>query len=288
MAVMAVEPRSPAIEAMLMILPALRGIMQRRATSWLTKNSASTLSRMTLCQPSAGYSSAGAPQEVPALLTRMSMPPKRSITRSTMAGMVSNCDRSPATVSTSTPSPCRWAAASSSSACLRAVMATLAPISPRASAICRPSPREPPVMRATLPVRSNSAFTLIMFASVAVCRCGSAPGQRVERRRFAFGRFRTRPDQRLDLLVGEDIELVALDRLQRHLGDVCGRYPAVLHRIADALLALPARFRHRRRVGKLGGPVAGGIDDGRREIGRREHRDPDVVGARVLEVEHQG
>src|SRR5690349_4259482 len=35
-----------------------------------------------------------------------------------------------------------------------------APISPRASAICKPSPREPPVTSATLPVRSNSFRTL--------------------------------------------------------------------------------------------------------------------------------
>src|SRR4051812_19581704 len=47
--------------------------------------------------------------------------------------------------------------ASSSSSFLRAVMAIFAPISPSASAICRPRPREPPVMRAFLPFRLRSS-----------------------------------------------------------------------------------------------------------------------------------
>src|ERR1700678_1000129 len=51
--------------------------------------------------------------------------------------------------------------ASSSSAGLRALIAILAPISPRPCAICRPRPREPPVTRATLSFSSNSSRTLI-------------------------------------------------------------------------------------------------------------------------------
>src|SRR5689334_14723973 len=49
----------------------------------------------------------------------------------------------------------------SSSACLRAVIATFAPISPSASAICRPSPREPPVTSACLPLSSRSCRTFM-------------------------------------------------------------------------------------------------------------------------------
>src|ERR1700678_239311 len=51
--------------------------------------------------------------------------------------------------------------ASSSSAGLRALMAILAPISPRPCAICRPRPREPPVTRTTLSFSSNSSRTPI-------------------------------------------------------------------------------------------------------------------------------
>src|SRR5258708_29064306 len=51
--------------------------------------------------------------------------------------------------------------ASSSSAGLRALIAIFAPISPGACAICSPSPREPPVTRATLPLSSNNSRTPI-------------------------------------------------------------------------------------------------------------------------------
>src|SRR3984893_1869358 len=51
--------------------------------------------------------------------------------------------------------------ACSSSAGLRALIAILAPISPRPCAICSPSPREPPVMSATLPFNSNNSRTPI-------------------------------------------------------------------------------------------------------------------------------
>src|SRR5882724_2924555 len=70
--------------------------------------------------------------------------------------------RSFTTLSASTPRPLRCAFASASSPALRAVIATLAPISPRASAICSPSPREPPVISAVLPLRSNNFFTFIL------------------------------------------------------------------------------------------------------------------------------
>src|SRR5262249_53559795 len=69
-----------------------------------------------------------------------------------------------ATVKTSRPSFRRWAEASSSSPCLRAVIASFAPSSPTASAICKPSPREPPVINATLPERSNSCFKPMTFS----------------------------------------------------------------------------------------------------------------------------
>src|SRR5216683_7271672 len=152
-------PYRPATEEMLTTFPERFGIMQRRPTSWVRKNTAFTLRFITLFQPSAGYSSAGAPQVAPALFTKMSTVPNFASTRSTMLGMVSNFERSPATVSTSYPCLPRWAAASSSSPCLRAVMASFAPISPSASAICKPSPREPPVINATLPSMSKSFFT---------------------------------------------------------------------------------------------------------------------------------
>src|SRR6185295_17774965 len=88
--------RSPATDDMLMTLPCCRGIMQRRPTSWVRKNMALTFRFITLCHASGGWSSAGAPQVVPALFTRMSTVPYRSTALSTIAGMVSNFERSPA------------------------------------------------------------------------------------------------------------------------------------------------------------------------------------------------
>src|SRR6267378_4162599 len=59
------------------------------------------------------------------------------------------------------PARFKCAIASSSSCGLRAVIATFAPISPSASAICRPSPREPPVMSACFPPSSSSCRTFM-------------------------------------------------------------------------------------------------------------------------------
>ena len=91
----------------------------------------------------------------PALLTRMSMRPKRS----TVPSMI---DSTPSRVFTSalmkwsrSPPPISWRACSPFSA-ERPLMTTEAPSRWNASAIARPMPRVPPVMAATLP--SSSMF----------------------------------------------------------------------------------------------------------------------------------
>src|SRR5271170_5364213 len=68
-------------------------------------------------------------------------------------------DRSHANAVASIPEALSAALASSSSACFRATIAIFAPISPRASAMRNPSPREPPVTTATLPERLNRDVT---------------------------------------------------------------------------------------------------------------------------------
>jgi hypothetical protein len=73
--------------------------------------------------------------------------------------MQSICCRSATLVSASKPSACRWVRAAVSSSVLRAHSASLQPISPSASAICSPRPREPPVMSAIRPSSSNNALT---------------------------------------------------------------------------------------------------------------------------------
>ena len=59
---------------------------------------------------------------------------------------------------------CSCAAACSRSSALRELSMIFAPASPRACAICKPRPRDPPVTRTVLPVRSNSCWVVrVMF-----------------------------------------------------------------------------------------------------------------------------
>src|SRR3954462_2370142 len=68
------------------------------------------------------------------------------------------------------PARCKCASASSSSFCLRAVIATFAPISPSASAICSPRPREPPVTSACLPSSASSCRTFMAAMLIEFAR----------------------------------------------------------------------------------------------------------------------
>ena len=83
---------------------------------------------------------------VAALFTRMSMPPKRSMHRSTAAAAWSG---SPAFATITSTSPPISPAAASRSASLRDVRSTDAPASAYAFEMARPMPREAPVTSAT-------------------------------------------------------------------------------------------------------------------------------------------
>ena len=71
------------------------------------------------------------------------------------------------------PAALSSATAPSSSSCLRAEITMVAPASPSECAICSPRPREPPVMRARLPVRSNRVLMLraVMVKSSLESKC---------------------------------------------------------------------------------------------------------------------
>ena len=156
-------PPRPAIEATLMMRPDLRGIMLRRATSWLITNRLRMFRSITLSQASTGWSSAGAPQVAPALFTRMSILPSLAIVCSTMPRACASSDASAAIHCASMPRAFRCATASSRSAALRELSMSVAPASPSASAICKPSPRDPPVTSATWPLRSKRSCTLLLI-----------------------------------------------------------------------------------------------------------------------------
>src|SRR5258707_13541645 len=153
---------------MLITLPRRRGTMQRRPTSWVTTKIAVTFNVITLFQPSRLCSVVGAPHDVPALLTRMSIGPSLAMTCSTIGAIAVSSLISQTSGSASMPSDLRCTDAASSSSRFRAVIATLAPSSPRTSAICRPRPRDPPVTSATRPVRSCNLTRLIIASQSAV------------------------------------------------------------------------------------------------------------------------
>src|ERR1043166_6078381 len=154
-------PMSPAIEAMLMTRPHFAGIIERFPMNCVSTNTPVRLTFTSLSQPSSGCSSAGAPQVAPALFTRMSIFPRSPRICSAAGPIASRRPISQTKEAALTPAFFRWETACSSSSFLRAVMALLAPISPSASAICSPRPREPPVTSALRPFRLRRSRTFI-------------------------------------------------------------------------------------------------------------------------------
>src|SRR5688572_22698137 len=90
----------------------------------------------------------------------MSTAPMRSRVSSARRRVSSSLAQSAAIQRASMLAACSSAAACSRSSALRELSMMRAPASPRAWAICRPRPREPPVMSAVLPRRSNSCCTV--------------------------------------------------------------------------------------------------------------------------------
>src|SRR5216684_1928481 len=116
---------------------------------------------ITLFHCSSRISSTGAPQDVPALLIKMSIRPKLETVASTTACTSLEFFTSQPRAKVFTPTCLNSSAACSQRSFLRAQSTTLAPISAKPSAIWRPSPTEPPVMIATRPLRSSSFLIFI-------------------------------------------------------------------------------------------------------------------------------
>src|SRR5512134_63863 len=151
-------PNSPAIEATLITRPERRGTIEARPIACVSRNTARMFRFITLSHASGGCSSAGAPQVAPALLTRMSTWPRRAIDSSARRATCDGSEES-AAIQLAEPSFDSRSTAASSSSALRADTTTRAPISMNPSAICSPSPREPPVTSAVRPVRSSRCFS---------------------------------------------------------------------------------------------------------------------------------
>ena len=152
----------PAIEAMLMIRPALRSI-RCGATVLHTRKTDLVLTANVLSQSSSVLLVKGRPggAAMPALLTTMSILPKTSRTRSTMALTSAALVTSVFMASVLRPSAFTSAATLSALITWMSGMATSAPSCAIASTMPRPMPLPPPVTIATLPAnRMKSSATL--------------------------------------------------------------------------------------------------------------------------------
>src|SRR5581483_8038225 len=142
----------PPIEVTLAILPPLRSRIPWRTASVMLIGPHSWTA--IISSKSACVCVASGPTAItPALLTRISIGPRRS---STEATNVSTCSRSPPSHGIATTSSPSFRRASSSCSAPRAHVATRAPRPRSSRQSANPSPREPPVTTATRPRRSSA------------------------------------------------------------------------------------------------------------------------------------
>src|SRR5437773_9946185 len=106
----------------------------------------------------------------PAVLTRMSTGPSRSVADRTMRPQAAKSATSPAAITARSP-PIAFATCSSASLLVRAFTTTFPPAAPSSTADARPMPREAPVTIATESRISN--FPPLLASPIGVCSPGS-------------------------------------------------------------------------------------------------------------------
>jgi hypothetical protein len=147
---------TPATEATLITEPVPRSTRCRPA-AWQTYMAESRFSRSSLSQPVSRRSRNGTMKlDPPALFTTMSRQPSWSIAVATAAATDSCSVTSAGMTKAFRPSTLICAAVSASPSSLRATSARSAPAPASATAITWPIPRDAPVTKAFLPVRSKS------------------------------------------------------------------------------------------------------------------------------------
>ncbi len=147
---------TPATEATLMTEPVPRSTRCRPA-AWQTYMAESRFSRSSLSQPVSRRSRNGTMKlDPPALFTTMSRQPSWSIAVATEAATDACSVTSAGMTNAFRPSAVICAAVSASPSSLRATSARSAPAPASATAITWPIPRDAPVTKAFLPVRSKS------------------------------------------------------------------------------------------------------------------------------------
>src|SRR5689334_5141043 len=146
-------------DAMWTILPAFFAIIVG-STACATTNGAVRLVAITASQSAGANSTIGPRRWMPALLNRMSMPPRSATIAATAECTAARSVTSNTLLPAAKPSPRSLAAASSASADLRALSTTVAPARASPAAIAKPSPRYAPVTSATFPERSKNGSVM--------------------------------------------------------------------------------------------------------------------------------
>src|SRR5262249_19567500 len=161
------EPARPQIDAILMILPDCWATMTFSA-SRAQKNTPSRSTSSTARQLAVGYScsSRACGSAIPALLNKMSSPPRTSTTRATIASTWASTVTSQPIAIPCRPRPWTTAAVALADSSSMSAQATSAPASAITSANCLPRPLPAPVTSATLPSSLNRSVGLPTAASL--------------------------------------------------------------------------------------------------------------------------
>src|SRR5207249_5026382 len=155
---------------MFTMTPHLRSTMP--GSTWrIILNAPKTWTRKMASQSSGSISTMGRSPKIPALFTRMSTRPNRSVAERTMPRHVSKSPTSPGATWMRLGGPKASATARSASVFFRALRTTFEPASASMEAVARPIPRDEPVTMATEPRISTGlhpAFKSLSASGVTV------------------------------------------------------------------------------------------------------------------------
>src|SRR5262249_38154808 len=180
----------PETETMLTILPHLLWSIPR-TTALVIRKAPFRSTSSTSSQSSSLRNGKSASLMIPALLTRMSAPPKSFDNRSPTA-LTAAASRTSAAIACASPPRERISAAAASalSRSVRQVMTTRCPTAPSATEIARPMPRELPVTRAVLMKGVDSRQSTVASHVAGVPSAGNPTRVAEYTRHLADGRER--------------------------------------------------------------------------------------------------
>src|SRR4051794_38981869 len=194
----------PPIDDVVTMYPPSPWARMRGRNAWMPCATPLMLTSMSQSQSPSVASATGPASPMPALLTSTCTRPKRRSVSSAARSTAARSVTSSVTASTPSPSSANCASDSSMCSCRRPLITTCMPARANATAMPRPMPLDPPVMKATLPSTSSIVSPALRARAL---RARS-------RERLREGRRGVRAD-----LVGADPR-GAFDQAQRAVHDV--------------------------------------------------------------------